>query len=1034
MGSAGLSTSPVVSSVGRAHSNSDEGYSKGYMKASPDGTRVACAIVGQQTRFATNNGRVELYDFDNSSGKLSNAMEFNNSNEPAAVNDYDGAYGVEFSPTGRFLYVSHWDNRRSNDQIIQFDLMAGSKSFTDINASGYEVAAQGGNDFGALQLGPDGKIYIAMSNRNRLGVINKPNCKGGSCSYSSNGPSLGSKRSRYGLPTFIQTYFSKKEFEFGDSTGIKSGICDGDSTQFWILDKTNLDSVLWDFGDPGSGLNNISRSTDVTHEYSDTGTFEVKLILYRKGSVSNCLLDTIRRSITIYPVPKVDLGRDTSICNRDFLSLNAFTSGSTYKWSTNSVLPRLTVATKGTYWVDVTLAGCTSRDSIVVDVADYPVLDLKDTLMCTGDSLYIFVNNADTFNWSNSTHDSGIWIKTPGKYWLDAANADCWSNDTIRISESIPPSLTLDKDSTICIGDTIDYQFTLQDASWKFLWNDGDTNFSKKVFQAGNISLTISDSACSTSDTALITLVGPKVVDIGPAGVNICNGDSVRLSATTLGNISYEWHDLSTDSILWANSAGKKKVTIFDGYCYSSDSTDVTVSFPPAVKLGPDRDLCEGDTAILKTTVPPGYKSFWNDAPHSVDTVFRSSGIYILKYMESPGFVCFSSDTIELTFHTIPVLTLGEDTSLCFGDVIDVPVTVDRPVGFSWDDGPTVEVRANNKSIVKHKLTVDDGYCSVSDSMNIDYYPEITVDLGRDTILCDDEELILDIASTSTLAQYEWTDLSESLLSTQAAYTIQSPGGTFIGTVIIDKCSDRDTMSADYDNSPIIEIGRDTILCDNATLDLSTAGSGATRVEWHNGSAAPNFTVNQAGQYWVNGYVGRCTDGDTLTVEYTSTPNIDFGFSDTSFCETQVFDFDFTLPNTTYYWSDGDPSPVKTITESGTYWMVAENICGKDSSGFTFDVDEFGCVILFPNAFSPNGDKLNEVFRPQGNILEFLGMKIYNRWGEKIFEGPADIGWNGTYNGNECQAGIYTWEIQYRKIVDGYARYHTEAGIVHLVR
>ncbi len=68
----------------------------------------------------------------------------------------------------------------------------------------------------------------------------------------------------------------------------------------------------------------------------------------------------------------------------------------------------------------------------------------------------------------------------------------------------------------------------------------------------------------------------------------------------------------------------------------------------------------------------------------------------------------------------------------------------------------------------------------------------------------------------------------------------------------------------------------------------------------------------------------------------------------------------------------------------------------------------------FPNSFSPNGDFLNETFKPVLVNFENYGMKIYNRWGELIFEtSDFNNNWDGTYQGVDCAVGVYFFSCQF---------------------
>lgn len=71
--------------------------------------------------------------------------------------------------------------------------------------------------------------------------------------------------------------------------------------------------------------------------------------------------------------------------------------------------------------------------------------------------------------------------------------------------------------------------------------------------------------------------------------------------------------------------------------------------------------------------------------------------------------------------------------------------------------------------------------------------------------------------------------------------------------------------------------------------------------------------------------------------------------------------------------------------------------------------------VFIPNAFTPNGNSLNELFRPEGIFIAEYTMKIYNRWGEKVFDGNGcDYGWDGIYNGQNVPGGVYVYLINVR--------------------
>ena len=233
--SSGVSTNPVISNTGTIHNGS--GLNKlGQLKVTPDGSKLAVAIMALHL--------LELFDFDNATGIVSNPMSFPPifPVQPGGGFQRGMTYGVEFSPDNTKLYVSLELGR----EIYQYDLKAGSSA--DIINSVKLIGSTSAIEFGCLQLGPDGKIYAARASAQELGVINNPNASGIACNYVDRAVFLGGRTSMFGLPTFMQSHFYT-QFTYENP-------CAGDSTLFSIADIANVDSVQWVFGDTSSGTFN----------------------------------------------------------------------------------------------------------------------------------------------------------------------------------------------------------------------------------------------------------------------------------------------------------------------------------------------------------------------------------------------------------------------------------------------------------------------------------------------------------------------------------------------------------------------------------------------------------------------------------------------------------------------------------------------------------------------------------------------------------------------------------------------------------
>jgi len=114
-----------------------------------------------------------------------------------------------------------------------------------------------------------------------------------------------------------------------------------------------------------------------------------------------------------------------------------------------------------------------------------------------------------------------------------------------------------------------------------------------------------------------------------------------------------------------------------------------------------------------------------------------------------------------------------------------------------------------------------------------------------------------------------------------------------------------------------------------------------------------------------------------------------------------------------YLWQDGTITRAYTVTSPGLYILRMNNRCGIGIDSVI--ITKGNCVLFIPNAFTPNGDGLNDIFEAgYGDHITKFKLVIYDRWGQKIFMSP-DIrkGWNGYYLGKLQPSGTYTWTIIY---------------------
>ncbi len=223
--------------------------SYGQLKASSDGKKLAACYYG----LAGGINKIEIYDFNPSNGFITNAQ---------TISTELGIYGCEFSPNGKILYAGC-----NQGLLLQWNLCAGTLSQIQ---SSRTIISNAGPFIGSLQIGPDGKIYVARNNTS-LSVINNPNIIGTGCDYQNLAISLAGRSSRMGLPNFA-SYYNQQIIN------IISNQIDCDTYQFSTIFNTvscqNINySYIWDFGD-----GTISNLPNPQHQFQ-TGNWNITLTI-----------------------------------------------------------------------------------------------------------------------------------------------------------------------------------------------------------------------------------------------------------------------------------------------------------------------------------------------------------------------------------------------------------------------------------------------------------------------------------------------------------------------------------------------------------------------------------------------------------------------------------------------------------------------------------------------------------------------------------------------------------------------------------
>jgi hypothetical protein len=195
--SSGINTTPVISALGKVHFDNSFTDAVGEMKASPNASKLALVTLVKPN--------IELFDFDNSTGQVSNLITIPEAGAYDSLGNASGLYGLSFSPDNSKLYASQWLSPSAGvlAKIIQFDISSNDSAL--INNSRVDVFTSSTKNLYSLKLAPNRKIYVGQNQSNPyLGVINYPDSSGSSCDYTDLGIYLNGKFSSWGLNNLME--------------------------------------------------------------------------------------------------------------------------------------------------------------------------------------------------------------------------------------------------------------------------------------------------------------------------------------------------------------------------------------------------------------------------------------------------------------------------------------------------------------------------------------------------------------------------------------------------------------------------------------------------------------------------------------------------------------------------------------------------------------------------------------------------------------------------------------------------------------
>ncbi|MBN1116461.1 MAG: PKD domain-containing protein [Bacteroidales bacterium] len=345
------------------------------------------------------------------------------------------------------------------------------------------------------------------------------------------------------------------------------------------------------------------------------------------------------------------------------------------------------------------------------------------------------------------------------------------------------------------------------------------------------------------------------------------------------------------------------------------------------------------------------------------------------------------------------------------------------------------------KGIITPSVWMKQGNCEVTQSDENLFVSLVNADFALNN---DDQQYCLDARlNTTNLSSYytsqQWV-LNTSLISNDneiSNYPLLTMGEHPLTLIVSDNygCSDTALKIVNVHPFPEYSIEGDTLVCSNQDISLSIPEfQEGWSITWHpnqiiSNPTSPNTIVSPDSTTTISASITNqygCTKLEQLTIQVEKLIQITrIPLGDTSIYlgENLQILIEADKENVVFLWEPDDnisctdcPNPIVSPTKNITYILTATDNCGDQTEAFVIEVNA-DYYLELPNAFSPNGDEENDVFRCDYKNIYEADFRIFNRWGNLVFSTTnLDEGWDGKVNGVVQNIDTYTYYVRAKTI------------------
>jgi gliding motility-associated-like protein len=623
---------------------------------------------------------------------------------------------------------------------------------------------------------------------------------------------------------------------------------------------------------------------------------------------------------------------------------------------------------------------------------------------------------------------------------------------------------------------------------YSYLWSNGGNTSLQNNLVVNTYVVTITDiNGCSSS--ASITLTQPPALTMTMSTTDVLcwgehNGTATMNVAGGVPPYNYFWTPGGGNAPTYPHlPAGNYSGTAVDANgCQVSGP--VVINQPPLLTAVVDtlknvscNGGSDGSAGIVASGGVPPYQYHWNTGQTTPFINNIPANTYSVVVTDANG--CITKVNITITQPTPLAVMASGSVTVCNGNYTDITANASggtAPYSYAWNNG-----LGNGQShhvqvfgTVTYSVTVTDANgCTCDPSVTVlNSYPDLNVVLGGPSDVCIGETVMLNAVATGGNGGpyiYHWNN---NIGAMNPPVQVQPTENTTYIVGVSDACGTPmafDTLEVNVHEKPDPNMSADKLFdCNPFDVHFSEHtfppfaayywdfGDPYAGADNNSTAASPTHFFSNSGHYTITLTVTN-EFGCQTTIKYEDMiylygkPTAAFSYAPNPVTiEQPLVEFANESMNAdTYRWSFGDATtgtanfsedenPTHKFSEVGSYivWLIAENKYGCIDSAF----GEVSILDLYtfyaPNAFTPNGDGVNDFFIPQSTNLDYTTFEfyVYDRWGEKIYETTdPNAPWDGRAKSSRklVQQDVYTWFIYVNEIS---GRRHQFVGHVTVIR